>query len=184
MLKILTISILAISILFQNPSIAAENEFVVLKSTVSQYKPGDRVKGETVIKVPKDKILVLINAYGQTLKIEGSFNKPLQEKALAEKKGQQARSVQALASLVRTADEDTGSVGAIRAASLKTVSQAMAINLSETGDYCYVNESNISLDRYKNEKGKTATLTNLQTGESQTISGPGRERYQNSDNLT
>ncbi|HEY9079487.1 hypothetical protein [Magnetovibrio sp.] len=165
--------LLATAVLISGQAFAkGDSSYVVLMSSVTDYKTGDEIQGDQDLTVPDKKQLVLINAFGQTLKFKGFFQGKPQDQANAAAGGQAGRSMKALASLIRSADEDTSSVGAIRAASLKSATQAMAFNLSETGNYCFADKAGITLERYRTETGAKITLINLDTGKEQVIDAP------------
>jgi len=174
MRSILMMCVLAVAILISGRVEAkGDSSYVVLMSSVPAYKSGDQIKADQNLDVPANKQLVLINSFGQTLKLKGAFQGKAQDKATAAGDGQAGRSMKALASLIRSADEDTSSVGAIRAASLKSSTQALAFNLSETGNYCFADKADITLERYRRETGAKITLIDLQSGNEQQLDAPG-----------
>jgi len=173
MRNILMMCVLAVAVLISGRVEAkGDSSYVVLMSSVPAYKSGDQIEADQDLDVPANKQLVLINAVGQTLKLKGAFQGKAQDKAQAAGDGP-GRSMKALASLIRSADEDTSSVGAIRAASLKSSTQALAINLSETGNYCFANQADITLERYRSDTGAKVTLTDLKTGQELQFAAPG-----------
>ncbi len=173
MRTVLMMCVLAIAVLVGG-HVEAKGDpgYVVLMSNVAGYKSGDQIAADQDLTVPENKQLVLINAFGQTLKFKGSFQGKPQDQANAAADAQAGRSMKALASLIRSADEDASSVGAIRAASLKSSTQALAFNLSETGNYCFANPADIKLERYRTDTGAKVTLIDLQTGKEQQFAAP------------
>ena len=65
---------------------------------------------------------------------------------------------------MRTTQKDLSSVGAIRAANIKTFREAMMVNISETGDYCKASKTPPELTRYKSESANKVTITSAQNG--------------------
>jgi len=148
--------VIAILIGFLPDPLSAE-EFVVLASTASKYKVGDVIADGAVVEVPARKRLVLMSALGRSLTLIGPY---------AETPGTAGRSVggqvvQALASLVRTTEEDATSVGAVRAANLKDRDEALALNISATGDYCLVPGSPVIMTRYTSDTGSKIMVTDV-----------------------
>jgi len=137
---------------------AFANTYVVISSSVKTFKAGDQISSETLVEIPDKKSVVFINAQGKTVHLKGPYKDKLEKDGSG---GGDSKTMRALASLVKSTAEDSSSVGAIRAASLKNRDQALAINISETGDYCIVENNKPVIDRYKKEKYASITMVNV-----------------------
>lgn len=135
-------------------------DFVVLSSNVKALTPGKTVSADKALKIPSRRRVVLVNASGRTVVLKG----PYKGKPGAPAKGGSSKLVTALASLVRTTQKDLSSVGAIRAAGIKTFKEAMMVNISETGDYCSASKAAPELTRYRSETAKKVTMTSANDG--------------------
>ncbi len=164
MRKISLLSVGLALFLFWHGAAAAE-DFIILSSTAPAFQVGDVVTSGTKIVLPEKKRLVLINGAGRTLKLVGPYSGSPGDSA--EEGSSQVMTV--LASLVRTTRDDARSVGAVRAAGIKTERQAMMVNVSETGDYCGYQGAPRELTRYGFEKGATVTITAVENSQAQTI---------------
>jgi len=73
---------------------------------------------------------------------------------------------------VRSTQEDTGSVGAIRAAGILTREDALMINASESGDYCILDPKSVQITRYKQETAPSIVLNAVKGDTRQEIKWP------------
>ncbi|WP_419799388.1 MAG: hypothetical protein ACNI26_06955 [Terasakiella sp.] len=145
---------------------AFASSYVVISSSIKTFKAGDQITSETIVDIPDKKSVVFINAQGKTLHLKGPYKDKLEKDGAG---GGDSKAMRALASLVKTTAEDSSSVGAIRAASLKGRDQALAINISETGDYCIIDSKQPIIDRYKKENYATVTLVNVADSMAETL---------------
>jgi len=139
---------------------AAANDYVVISSNVSALSPGKTVAASETLNIPTLRKVVLVNASGLTVVLKGPYN----GKPGAPAKGGSSKLVTALASLVKTTQKDLSSIGAIRAANIKTFRDAMMVNISETGDYCKTSKAPPELTRYQSESARQVTVTSAQDG--------------------
>jgi hypothetical protein len=150
-----SLPLLAAGLLVLAPLAASAEDLVVIDSTLPTFAPGSSVKGDQTVKLPERSRLVLVAESGRTVTLNGPYEgKPAPEKG----KGGDSRLGTALASLVRSTQEDANSVGAIRAAGIRTRADALMINLSESGDYCVVDPAAVQITRYADERGAEITL--------------------------
>lgn len=150
---------LAVSVLTFSPS-TAEAEYVVLASTVDSPKAGDVINDGEEVVLPPLGVIKLINALGRTVTLSGPY-KGVPE---ASGGGGDGKFALAMSSLIRTSAVDTGSVGAIRAAGIREQRQALMVNISETGDYCVMGGTDLTLTRYKSETAGNVTITAVADG--------------------
>lgn len=129
-------------------------DLVVIESTLPAFAPGATVKGESPIKLPEKSKLVLVSETGKTVTLTGPYDGKAGQ---AGGKGGDGKLISALSTLVRSTQEDAQSVGAIRAAGIKTRADALRINLSESGDYCLTSGSP-EITRYQSESGAKVTV--------------------------
>lgn len=159
---------LFLALLFVWHGAAAAAEFVVLSSTVASVSVGQIIEPGQRITLPEKARLVLVNEAGRTISLKG----PYAGAPGGEAKGGKSKFVAALASLVRSTEEDAHSVGAIRAASIRNKRQAMMINISETGDFCLFEDGGEELTRYQSETWPEINITAVADGRSQTVAWP------------
>ncbi len=134
---------------------ASAEEVVVIESTLAAFTPGAAINGDQVLKLPEKSKLVLVTEGGRTVILTGPYEgKP----APGGSKAADSRLTTALASLVRSTQEDANSVGAIRAAGIKTRGDALRVNLSESGDYCIGDPGGVEMTRNAIDKGDEITL--------------------------
>jgi len=152
---------------------AFAGDFVVLSSTAPSIQVGSVVSDGAEITVPPRRRVVLVSEAGRTISLRGPFQGV---PGGGESAGGGQQFVKALASLVRTTQADAKSVGAIRAAGIRTDREAMMINVSETGDYCIFGSGGRELTRYKSEKWKSLTLVAAADGAAETIPWPAGTR--------
>ncbi len=164
-MKKITLLILGLALISSWPTGALAEDFIVLSSTTPEFKVGGVVPSGTKVELAPRKRLVLVNAAGRTLKLTGPYS---DTPGGAPGKGA-SNVMAALASLVRTTQEDARSVGAVRAAGISTERQAMMVNVSETGDYCGYEGAARELTRYKFEKGATVTITAVEDAKAETL---------------
>lgn len=143
---------------------AAAQDFVILSSSEPSLAPGSVIRAGQKIQLPALKQLVLVNAAGRTVTVSGPFDGVPGGDAPGDN-----RLVLALASLVRTTQEESTSVGAIRAAGIRTDREAMMINVSETGDYCLAAGGRPEMTRYQHESAGRVTITAVADGSTRTV---------------
>lgn len=154
--------------------LARAEPLVVIESTLPSLAPGATVDGAAALNLPERSRVVLVSETGKTVALNGPWQgKP----GAGGTGGGDPRLVTALASLVRTAQEDSHSVGAIRAAGIKTRADALMINLSESGDYCIADPKAVDVTRYGSETGASVTLNAVKGDHRASLSWPaGRDR--------
>lgn len=165
-LKLLMVAV-GVAFVALGASANAQN-FVVISSTAAGISVGQIVGATQEISIPTAKKVVMVNEKGKTATLKGPFKGTVGGEAGGEK----SRALTVLASLVRTTQRDTKSVGAIRAAGIRSEDQAMMVNLSETGDYCLVDDNPPTLTRYKTETAETVELVATRGGKAVTIPWP------------
>lgn len=148
------------SILFLVALPAAAQNFVVISSTVSGIAVGQIVGATQELRIPAKKKIILVNEKGKTESLAG----PFKGKVGGTAGGERSRGLTVLVNLVRATQRDTKSVGAIRAAGIRTEDQALMINLSETGEYCLLDGRPPTLTRYQSEKAGSVELTAVRGG--------------------
>ena len=142
---------------------AQASEFVVISPTVSSIGAGQVIAAGQRLVLPAKARVILVNEAGKTVSLRG----PYEGKPGGESKGGKSRFIAALASLVSTTEQDARSVGAIRAANIRTKRQAIMINISETGDYCLIEGGRDEITRYRSEKSATITIAAVKDGSAQ-----------------
>lgn len=166
----------AVAVLVSWAGLAQAEELVVVDSTLPAVAPGSLVDGAKLLSLPEKSRVVLVSESGRTIALAGPWQgKP--GEAAAGAGDSNGRLVTALASLVRTSQEDAHSVGAIRAAGVKTRADALMVNLSESGDYCVSDAKGVEVTRYPSETGAHVTLNAVQGNGKTTLVWPtGRDR--------
>lgn len=151
-------------------------ELVIVDSTLPILTPGSVLDGSKPLALPERSRVVLVSESGRTIALNGPWRgKPAE--AVGGAGDGNGRLVTALASLVRTSQEDAHSIGAIRAAGVKTRADALMINLSESGDYCIADTRIVEITRYASETGARVTLNLVKSDLTATLSWPaGRDR--------
>lgn len=155
---------------------AQAEPLVVIESTVAALAPGATVESAAPLTLPERSRVVLVSETGKTMVLAGPWQgKP--GAGSASGGGGDARLVTALSSLVRTAQEDAHSVGAIRAAGIKTRADALMINLSESGDYCIADAKTVDVTRYASDTGARVIVNAVKGDRSVALTWPaGRDR--------
>lgn len=144
------------------------SEFVIISTTVSTLTAGQIIGAGEKIILPEKGRAVLIDESGRTVALKG----PYAGIPGGGGGGGKSQLVAALSSLISTTEQDTRSVGAIRAAGIQTMRQALMINLSETGDYCLLKGHREEITRYEFEKGASITITAAKGGKTETLPWP------------
>lgn len=140
------------------PQPALAQNLVVLESTLPNYALGTEVSADAALNLPDKSRLVLVTEDGRSVVLAGPYQGNAKSKLGAGGGGNKAFST-ALASLVRSAQEETSSVGAVRAAGIGTHDEALMVNLSESGDYCVADPAKLMMTRYKHETGPKLSIT-------------------------
>jgi len=153
-------------LLLSTPALA--DSLVVVESTLPAFAPGAMLDGDKPITLPEKSKLVLISDAGKTVSLSGPFS----GKPGTGGKAADSRLTTALATLVRTSQEDANSVGAIRAASIKTRADALMVNLSESGDYCIADPKAVEMTRYADEKWPTVSVNAVKGDKVSDLSWP------------
>lgn len=167
---------LAVAIFLTLFGVARAEELVVIESTLPNLAPGSIVDGTKPLTLPEKSRVVLVSESGKNIALQGPWQgKPNTGSAVAA--DGTPRLLTGLASLVRLSAEDANSVGAIRAASIKTRADALMINLSESGDYCIADLNSVDMTRYISESSRRVTLNAVRGDVTTTLTWPaGRDR--------
>jgi hypothetical protein len=133
------LSVVLAATLLTLPFAARAEDFVVIESSAPALAVGTQIAGNAPVNLPEKTRLVLLSASGRTLVLTG----PFQGVAKSEGAGGDSRLLTAVASLVRSNAQESGSVGAVRAADIgwrletaKDVSDVLAVDASNGGDVC------------------------------------------------
>lgn len=155
--------------------LAQAQSLVVLESSLPAYAAGATVQADAALNLPDKSRLVLVSEDGNTIALAGPFQGTAKSKMTGG--GGNATFATALASLVRSTQEDKSSVGAVRAAGIGTREEALMVNLSESGDYCVTDPASLLMTRYKHETAPKITIVAPQAGLSLPMTWPtGRDR--------
>ncbi len=149
---------LALLVALLAPLPALAQSLIVLESSLPNYALGAEVSADAALNLPDKSRLVLVAEDGRSVVLTGPFQGNAKSKMAAGGGGNKAFST-ALASLVRSAQEETSSVGAVRAAGIGTRDEALMVNLSESGDYCVAEPAKLMITRYKHETAPKISIT-------------------------
>lgn len=133
------LSVALVATLVALASAARAEDFVIIESSAPALAAGTQLAGNAPVNLPEKTRLVLLSASGRTLVLTG----PFQGVAKSDGAGGDGRLLTAVASLVRSNAQESGSVGAVRAADIgwrletaKEIGDVMAVDASNGGDVC------------------------------------------------
>ena len=141
---------------------ARAEDLVVIDSTAAEVKVGAVVASGASITVPDKARVVLAAESGQIITLTGPFQGVPPSKAAD---GASGRVLTAISSLVKQSENETSSVGAVRAADVKWRAEAakslqdvLAIDVADGGDVCLYDANAAALTRNPASPPGTVTI--------------------------
>lgn len=167
--------VLAGALLALGTAAAAAQELVIIESTVPGLAAGAQLAAGKAVTVPDKAKLVVLAASGQMLTLTG----PYQGVPGAGASGGDSRVMTAIASLVRSGQRESGSVGAVRVADVpwrretaRSLDDVLALDATGGGDTCLFDPAKAQIVRKPQTVVGAVTVHAMDSGQSAAVAFP------------